>query len=73
MHIKSFNERSLSAVVTVLFIASLVLRIFIGIDLTDEMQYYLQILGMVETNSLFSNDLYIQQLVYLLFYPFFKF
>jgi hypothetical protein len=72
MHVKSFNERSLSAVVTLLFIASLVLRIFIGIDLTDEMQYYLQILGMVETNSLFSNDLYIQQLVYLLFYPFFK-
>ena len=40
-----------------------------GLDLTDEMQYYGQIKGLVETGKLFSNDLFIQQSVYILLYP----
>ncbi|MFC1867383.1 hypothetical protein ACFL0H_04550 [Thermodesulfobacteriota bacterium] len=40
-------------------------------DLTDEMQYYGQIKGLIESGKLFSNDLFIQQLVYILFYPVF--
>lgn len=43
-----------------------------GLDVTDEMQYYGQILGLIESGRLFSSDLFIQQLVYLLFYPAFK-
>jgi hypothetical protein len=45
------------------------IRITRGLDLTDEMQYYGQIKGLVESGKLFSNDLFIQQLVYVLFYP----
>ena len=47
-------------------------RIVAGIDLTDEMQYYGQIKGLIETGQLFSNDLFIQQTVYLLSYPLFQ-
>lgn len=50
----------------------LVIRTTKGLDLTDEMQYYGEIKGLIETGKLFSNDLYIQQLVYILFYPFFS-
>lgn len=49
----------------------LFIRITRGLDLTDEMQYYGQIEGLIETGKLFSNDLFIQQTVYILFYPFF--
>jgi len=47
------------------------LRTTRGIDLSDEMQYYGQIMGIIESGKLFSNDLFIQQLVYLPFYPIF--
>ena len=40
-----------------------------GLDLTDEMQYYGQIKGLLESGILFSNDLFIQQSVYILLYP----
>jgi hypothetical protein len=46
-------------------------RVTRGIDFTDEMQYYGEISGLIETGRLFSNDLFIQQSVYILFYPFF--
>ncbi len=61
----SFIASSL-ALLLILFI-----RITRGLDLTDEMQYYGQIEGLVETGKLFSNDLFIQQTVYILFYPLF--
>ncbi|MBU1364662.1 MAG: hypothetical protein KKE51_12670, partial [Gammaproteobacteria bacterium] len=51
---------------------SLVLRCFLGLDLSDEMQYYGQIHALVEHDHLFVTDLFIQQLVYVLFYPAFK-
>lgn len=47
-------------------------RCFVGLDVTDEMQYQGQILGLIESGRLFSTDLFIQQLVYLLFLPAFK-
>lgn len=50
----------------------LALRCFLGLDLSDEMQYYGQIHALVEHNHLFVTDLFIQQLVYALFYPAFK-
>lgn len=50
----------------------LAIRTLVGLDLTDEMQYYGQILGLVETNRLFSYDLFIQQVVYVVFFPLFK-
>ncbi len=49
----------------------LFIRVTRGLDLTDEMQYYGEIKGLIETGKLFSNDLFIQQSVYIPFYPFF--
>jgi hypothetical protein len=62
---------------TYFILASLVLllvlfiRVTRGLDLTDEMQYYGEIKGLIETGKLFSNDLFIQQSVYILLYPMF--
>ena len=42
-----------------------------GLDFSDETQYYLQIKGLTDYNLLFSNDLFIQQVGYTLFYPIF--
>ena len=53
-------------------LAVLFIRCWRGLDITDEMQYYGQILGLMESGRLFSSDLFVQQLVYLLFYPAFK-
>lgn len=50
----------------------LFIRFSHGLDVTDEMQYYGQILALVKSGRLFSTDLFVQQLVYLLFYPLFK-
>jgi hypothetical protein len=47
----------------------LYIRVTRGLDLTDEMQYYGEIKGLIETDKLFSNDLFIQQTVYILLYP----
>lgn len=47
----------------------LFIRVTRGLDLTDEMQYYGEIKGLIETGKLFSNDLFIQQSVYILLYP----
>ena len=47
----------------------LFIRVTRGLDLTDEMQYYGEIKGLIETGKLFSNDLFVQQSVYILLYP----
>jgi len=54
-----------------LFVLLLVLfvRVTRGLDLSDEMQYYGEIKGLLESGKLFSNDLFFQQSVYVLFYP----
>lgn len=51
----------------------LFVRVAYGLDLTDEMQYYGEIKGLLETGRLFSNDLFVQQTVYVVLYPAFYF
>lgn len=50
----------------------LILRIFFGLDFTDEMQYYGEIQGLISSNSLFINDYFIQQTSYVFIHPFLK-
>jgi hypothetical protein len=47
-------------------------RIFVGLDFTDEMQYYGEIAGLVRTGRFFQDDLFVQQLGYIFVLPFFK-
>lgn len=56
-------------VTSVALLLVLFIRVTRGLDLTDEMQYYGQIKGLLESGALFSNDLFIQQSVYILLYP----
>lgn len=56
----------LLALLTILF-----LRVTRGVDITDEIQYYGEIKGLVESGRLFTTDLFLQQSVYILFYPLF--
>jgi hypothetical protein len=58
--------------VTVIAINLQVLRVFHGVDFNDEMQYYGEILALLETGKLFSSDMFLQQAVYVLFYPLLK-
>lgn len=51
---------------------TLIARIFLILDFTDEQQYYGELIGLLQTNRLFSNDLFVQQTVWLLYYPFIK-
>ena len=64
----NFTNSSFIAASLVLLLI-LFIRVTRGLDLTDEMQYYGQIKGLIETGKLFSNDLFVQQTVYILFYP----
>ena len=50
----------------------LVLHVFVGLDFTDEMQYYGEITSLVRTGKFFQDDLFVQQLGYLWVWPFFK-
>jgi hypothetical protein len=59
---------TLSYKILILTITYLLLRIFLFIDVTDEMQYYGQILSLQRTGMLFYDDLFIQQLPYILIY-----
>lgn len=52
--------------------AWLAAHIPLGLDFTDEMQYYGEIAGLVRTGKFFQDDLFVQQLGYLLVLPFFK-
>ena len=66
------NFRNLSFISTFLILTLILLvRVQVGLDLTDEMQYYGEMKGLVESGQLFSNDLFIQQTVYIIFYPIF--
>jgi hypothetical protein len=62
-----------SILALVLTLTYLIVRVFIGLDFTDEMQYYGQIYSLLLFNKLFVNDFFIQQTGYLLIYPFLKF
>jgi hypothetical protein len=66
---KKSHTNSPFIVISVVLLLILLIRVTRGLDLTDEMQYYGQIRGLIETGKLFSNDLFIQQTVYILFYP----
>ena len=47
-------------------------RVFVGLDFTDEMQYYGEISSLVRTGKFFHDDLFLQQLGYFWVYPLFK-
>lgn len=48
------------------------IRIFYGLDFNDEMQYYGELQSLLESNKLFTSDLFLQQTVYILVYPILK-
>lgn len=50
----------------------LALRCLHGLDLSDEMQYYGQVMALLDQGRLFASDLFVQQMIYVLFYPAFK-
>lgn len=50
----------------------LISRVFVGLDFTDEMQYYGEIASLVRTGKFFHDDLFLQQLGYFWVYPLFK-
>jgi hypothetical protein len=52
--------------------AWLISRVFVGLDFTDEMQYYGEVASLTRTSKFFQDDLFIQQLGYLFVLPFFK-
>jgi len=71
---KYFNYSFFCSILVIFFTLSyLIIRIFVGLDFTDEMQYYGQIHGLILSRELFSSDFFIQQTGYLLIYPFLKF
>ena len=47
-------------------------RIRSGVDLTDEMQHYGELTGLLATGRLFSTDLFFQQTAWIPFYPILK-
>lgn len=68
----STRKALLDGILILLLLVSLVVRCTHGLDLSDEMQYYGQIAALTAKGRLFETDLFIQQLVYLPFYPLFK-
>jgi hypothetical protein len=52
-------------------VAYLIGRIFWGVDFTDEMQHYGELISLVETGKLFQSDLFLQQALYVFLYPVF--
>lgn len=50
----------------------LIARVFVGLDFTDEMQYYGEILALVRTGRFFQCDSFVQQLGYLFLLPLFQ-
>lgn len=66
---KSKHTNPVFLTTSVILLLILFIRTTRGLDLSDEMQYYGQIKGLIESGKLFSNDLFIQQTVYILFYP----
>lgn len=68
----STRKALLDGILFPLLLASLLVRCTHGLDLSDEMQYYGQIAALTAKGRLFETDLFVQQLVYVPFYPFFK-
>lgn len=65
------TSRLPAALCLLILLGVLFLRITRGVDITDEIQYYGEIKGLVESGRLFTTDLFFQQSVYILFYPLF--
>ena len=70
---KNLIEKFLGIVSIFLTLCFLIIKIFYGLDFTDEMQYYGQLKSLLENKKLYSNDYFFQQNVYLLFYPIYAF
>lgn len=70
-NLKSSFNNTFFILTSLVLLLILYIRVTRGLDLTDEMQYYGEIKGLIETGKLFSNDLFIQQSVYILLYPVF--
>lgn len=62
----------LGATLVMVCFGYLVLRVFTGIDFTDEMQHYGELASMVTTGKLFQADLFLQQAMYVFLYPVFR-
>ena len=50
----------------------IVSRVFLGLDFTDEMQYYGEITSLVDSGKFFQVDLFVQQLGYIFLLPLFR-
>lgn len=61
----------IAAVMALLSLGYLCSRIFTGIDFTDEMQHYGELVALVSTGRLFQADLFLQQAMYVFLYPIF--
>lgn len=55
--------------ITLYFVILLIFRIFLGVELTDESQYAAQAIQPLNGGSFFQFDLFIQQFIYIIFYP----
>jgi len=53
-------------------IVVLYIRVRSGLDMSDEMQHYGELTGLLETGRLFSNDLFFHQVAWIPFYPVLK-
>lgn len=69
---RRFLQPSASTFILAAACAVQAVRIFHGLDLNDEMQYYGELMSLVENGRLFATDLFLQQMVYMPLYPFFK-
>lgn len=74
MNAQAFEARlnGLGAIMVVTGLGYLVSRVFLGIDFTDEMQHYGELVSLVSTGRLFQVDLFLQQAMYVFLYPVFR-
>ena len=66
------NITWMSTAIFTLAVVIQLFRVFHGIEFNDEMQYYGELISLLDSGRLFSTDLFLQQNVYLLLYPIFK-
>ena len=62
----------ISVFLLILSFSLLIVKTYMGLDFTDELQYYGQILSLLNHEKLFAEDLFIQQIVYIFYLPLFK-